>query len=82
MGESNDSDIAVVLLGFSGLDKTQRDEFMDKLNEFIYVSPQRKRRLVEGWLESCLSSSDPAVNRVAESMAAYVVHDRKPPKSR
>lgn len=82
MGESNDSNIAAVLLGFSGLDKTQRSEFMGQLNEFIYVSSRKRRKLVDGWLEACRESANPAANMIAEAMAEYVVHDRKTIKRR
>ncbi|WP_233842733.1 hypothetical protein [Dyella sp. 2HG41-7] len=82
MGESNDSGIAALLLGFSGLDKFQREKFMGQLNHFIYVSSRQKRKLVDGWLVACRESADPAANMIAESMAEYVVHDRKPIKGR
>jgi len=82
VGESNDSDIAAVLLGFIGLDKTQRDEFMGQLNEFIYVSSRQKRKLVESWLEACRESADPAANMIAESLAEYAARDRKSVKRR
>ena len=82
MGESDDSDITVVLLSFCALDKSQRDKFVDKLNEFVFVSRQQQNRLAKGWLESCRLSSNPAVNRVAESMAPYVLPARKRRKKR
>lgn len=82
MDESNNTDVAAVLLSFSTLGKAQRDDFTTQFNEFLYASSQQKRKLMRSWLKACRDCANPVAHMVAESMAQYVVHDRKPAKRR
>jgi hypothetical protein len=82
MDESYDAAVSAVLLGYSTLSKTQRAVFMDRLNQFMFVSPQQQRRIANDWLRSCQASVDPAARVVAESAAVYAAECKKPRKAR
>jgi hypothetical protein len=82
MDESCDAAVSAVLLGVSALSKAQRDVFMERLNEFMYVSAQQQQRLAESWLHACQESSLPAARAVAESAAVYFAERKKPRKRR
>jgi hypothetical protein len=77
MDKSYDAAVSALLLGYSTLSKTQRDAFMERLNQFTYVSPQKQRRIASDWLRSCEESANPAVRMIAETAATYVVHEKK-----
>ncbi|GAB2579184.1 hypothetical protein ISP15_00415 [Dyella jejuensis] len=72
MDESYDAAVSAALLSYSVLSKTQRAVFMDRLNHFLFVSPQQQRRLAKDWFDSCKDSTTPLVQMIAESSAAYV----------
>jgi len=82
MDESYDAAVSAVLLGYSALSKTQRSAFMDRLNQFMFVSPQQQRRITDDWLRLCQSSANPSVRQIAESAATYLVDNKKGRKSR
>jgi hypothetical protein len=82
MDESCDATVSAVLLGYSALSKTQREVFMDHLNQFMYVSPQQQRRITGDWLRLCQNSADPSVRQVAESAAGYIAQTRKGRKAK
>jgi hypothetical protein len=81
MDESYDDAISAVLLGYSTLSKAQRARFMDRLNQFMFVSPQQQRRIADDWLRSCQDSADPTARSVAESAAVYVIENKKPKRA-
>jgi hypothetical protein len=82
MDESYDAAVSAVLLGYSTLSKNQRSAFMDRLNQFMFVSPQQQRRIADDWLRFCQSAADPSVRRIAESAANYLADSKKGRKSR
>ncbi|GLQ98869.1 hypothetical protein [Dyella mobilis] len=82
MDEPQDTAVSTVLLGYSTLSKTQRDVFMDQLNDFMFQSPQQQKRTAEGWLRSCEGSTYPSARAVAESAAKYAVERAKGPKKK
>lgn len=73
MDESCDDAVSALLLGYSALSKAQRAVFMDRLNQFMFVSPQQQRRIASGWLDACQASTDPVVRVIAESAAICIV---------
>jgi hypothetical protein len=77
MDESYDDAVSAVLLGYSTLSKTQRTVFMDRLNEFLFVSPQQQKHIASGLLRSCQESTDPTARLIAESAAVYIVESKK-----
>ena len=77
MDESCDAAISSVLLWYSMLSKAQRAVFMERLNQFMFVSPQQQRRIASDWMRSCQDSTDPAARRVAESAAVIVTEGKK-----
>jgi hypothetical protein len=73
MDEPQDTAVSTVLLGYSTLSKTQRDVFMEQLNEFMFMSPQQQKRTAEGWLHFCQDSNQSSARMVAESAAKYAL---------
>lgn len=71
MNDSYDTEISAALLSFGLLSKAKRAAFLDRLNKFIYGSPQKQRRQMEHWLKECSGSTRPNVHRVAEVSADY-----------
>jgi hypothetical protein len=82
MDESCDDAVSALLLGYSALSKAQRAVFMDRLNQFMFVSPQQQRRIAGGWLDACQVSTHPAARVIAESAAVYAAESKKPRKAK
>ena len=82
MDDSYDTEVSAALLGFSMLDKVQRNAFAEQFNKFIYGSPQRQRRLIEYWSADCRESKNPTANMIAESSAVYAARTKKQRKTR
>ena len=82
MDESKVREVSAALLGFGMLDEAQRRAFADRLNDFVYDSPQGQLRLMEDWSSQCLESENPAARMIAETSATYVAIRRKPRKGK
>ena len=80
MDESCDLEISAVLLRFCTLNKTKRLVFVERLNDFVYVSAMQQRRQMDDLLKVCMDSTDPTIKKIAESAAVYTVRQRKPRK--
>ncbi|MFC4761907.1 hypothetical protein [Dyella koreensis] len=47
MEEANEAKVSMLLLGFCNLSKTEQDLFVEGLNRFLFVSPGKRRQLIE-----------------------------------
>lgn len=52
MKEANDAKAARLLLGFCYLSKAEQNHFVDGLNRFLFVSPDKRRQLIDGWTQA------------------------------
>jgi hypothetical protein len=77
LDDAYDTEVSAVLLGFSMLDKTQRNAFAEQFNKFMYGSPQRQRWLMEYWSADCRESKNPAARMIAESSAVYAASTKR-----
>ena len=80
MGESYDITSAA-LLGYAMLSNAQRKVFMDRLNQFTFLSPQQQRRIAEDLLRSCKESANQTARMIAETAAVYGAGNKKIRKS-
>ncbi len=49
MEEINEAEVSLLLLGFCSLSKAEQSLFVDGLNGFLFVSPGKRRQLIERW---------------------------------
>ncbi|WP_132142581.1 hypothetical protein [Luteibacter rhizovicinus] len=49
MKEANEAKTTQLLLGFCHLSKAEQNHFVDGLNRFLFVSPDKRRQLIERW---------------------------------
>lgn len=77
MDDSYETEVFAVLLGFSMLDKAQRNAFAEQFNNFMYGSPQRQRQYMELWSTQCRESENPTAKMIAESSAVYAAGNKR-----
>jgi hypothetical protein len=81
--ETFDTDVVAVLLSYGRLNSSQRKAFADRLNDFVYDSPQRQRGMMAEWSKLCEHPESAELKMVAESSPAYCIgrKKRRKPKS-
>ena len=80
MGESYDV-ISAALLGYAMLSNAQRKAYTDRLNQFMFLSPQQQRRIADDLLRSCKQSANQTARLIAETAAVYGAGNKKTKKS-
>lgn len=45
--ETNEAKVSMLLLGFCSLSKAEQNLFVDGLNRFLFMSPGKRRQLIE-----------------------------------
>lgn len=58
VNEPDEAKVCSLLLGYCALSKAEQNAFVEGLNKFIFMSPGKRRKLIERWELECASTCD------------------------
>ena len=54
----NQTKVFMLLLSFCDLSKAEQNVYVDGLNRYLFVSPSKRRQLIERWKAICCTELD------------------------